>query len=40
MMPIYFGVDDENEGLAVGTENSLGSKRKGIRKILMQHLIS
>lgn len=21
MMPIYFGVDDENEGLAVGTEN-------------------
>lgn len=21
MMPIYFGVDDANEGLAVGTEN-------------------
>ena len=21
MIPIYFGVDDENEGLATGTEN-------------------
>lgn len=24
MMPIYYGVDDENEGLAVGTENYWG----------------
>lgn len=28
MMPIYFGVDDENEGLCVGTENYWGVNAK------------
>ena len=41
MMPIYFGVDDENEGLCVGTETRLGSElQRHLRKILMQHLSS
>ena len=40
MIPIYFGVDDENEGLATGTENYWCVNKKADEKISRQLWIS